>query len=207
MTEQKEKVNFTNHLRPRTLPVRAVSIFYTFCLGGLSFLAFVVLGITGILLMFHYHPSGSYNSVVNLASVIRYGALLRSLHYWAAQVMVVSVFLHMCRVVWTHSYRPPRELNWVIGVILLVLTLVLDFSGILLRGSQETASAAAVAVHILQIIPVIGSGLARIFFGPAGTTDQLVLYVWHCVALPAAAFWLQGYHFWRIRRDGGARPL
>ena len=203
--------NFTVHLRPRSVPERALALFYTFCLGGVSFLAFLVLGTTGILLMFHYQPgpTAGYNSVLNLASVITYGPLFRNLHFWAGQLMVLTVVLHMLRVVWTHAYRPPRELNWVVGVSLLVLTLTLDFTGYLLRGSQESGAAATVAVHLLQLLPGIGNNWAVSFLGrpSALSGSTLAVYVWHCVALPGLTFHLQSYHFWRIRKDGGVKPL
>ncbi|AFM42163.1 hypothetical protein Desaci_3267 [Desulfosporosinus acidiphilus SJ4] len=203
--------SFVDHLRPRSIPERALSVFYTFCLGGLSFLAFLMLGVTGLLLMFHYQPGEStgYSSVLTLGSVIPYGGIIRNLHYWSAQLMVVTVNLHMVRVVWTHSYKPPKQLNWLVGVGLLVLVLVLDFTGYLLIGSQESGAAATVAANILKQIPVLGTALAHIALGEptALSGSTLVVYVWHCVALPFAALWLQLYHFWRIRRDGGVRPL
>lgn len=161
--------------------------------------------------MFHYQPGEStgFSSVLNLTSVIPYGSILRNLHYWAAQIMVITVNLHMVRVIWTHSYKPPKQLNWLVGVSLLILVLTLDFTGYLLVGSQESGAAATVAVHILSLIPGIGMILARIFFGmpSALSGSTLAVYVWHCVALPTAAMYLQLFHFWRIRRDGGVRPL
>ena len=203
--------NFVNHIRPNSLPERALSFFYTFCLGGLSFLAFLTLGVTGLLLMFHYQPgeSTAFNSVVTISSVIPYGGLIRSLHYWAGQVMVVTVNLHMLRVVWTHSYKPPRQLNWLVGVGLLVLVLILDFSGYLLIGSQESGAAATIAFNSLRLLPGIGPSLAVMALGePSNLSGStLAVYVWHCVGLPFIALSLQLYHFWRIRRDGGVRPL
>jgi len=207
----KEQKNFVNHIRPGVVPSRALSVLYTFCLGGLSFLAFVVLGVTGLLLMFHYQPgeSNGYDSILTIASVIPYGGVIRNLHYWAGQLMVITVNLHMLRVVWTRSYKPPKQLNWLVGVALLILILFLDFTGYLLIGSQESGAAATVAVNILGLIPGMGTGLAQILFGEpsALSGSTLVVYVWHCVALPMVALLLQLYHFWRIRRDGGVRPL
>ena len=207
----KDQKNFVNHLRPGFISNGALSVLYTFCLGGLSFLAFVVLGMTGLLLMFHYQPGDStgFSSILTLASVIPYGGVIRNLHYWAGQLMVVTVNLHMLRVVWTRSYKPPKQLNWLVGVALLMLILLLDFTGYLLIGSQESGAAATVAVNILGFIPGIGTGLAQILFGEpsAVSGSTLVVYVWHCVALPMLALFLQLYHFWRIRRDGGVRPL
>jgi quinol-cytochrome oxidoreductase complex cytochrome b subunit len=135
--------------------------------------------------------------------------MIRNLHYWAGQLMVVTVNLHMLRVVWTHSYKPPKQLNWLVGVALLMLILFLDFTGYLLIGSQESGAAATVAVNILGLIPGLGIGLAQVLFGEpsAISGSTLVVYVWHCFALPMIALFLQLYHFWRIRRDGGVRPL
>lgn len=206
----KDSSNFVNHIRPRFVPEKALRVFYTFCLGGLSFLAFIVLGVTGLLLMFHYQPGeDAFSSILTISSVLPYGGVIRNLHYWAGQLMVVTVNLHMLRVVWTHSYKPPKHLNWVVGVVLLIFVLVLDFTGYLLIGSQESGVAATVAVNILGLIPGIGTGLAEFVFGEpsALSGSTLVVYVWHCVALPMAAFLFQLYHFWRIRRDGGVRPL
>lgn len=207
----KDQKNFVSHIRPRFVSSGALSVLYTFCLGGLSFLAFVVLGITGLLLMFHYQPGDNtgYDSILTIASVIPYGGVIRNLHYWAGQLMVVTVNLHMLRVVWTSSYKSPKQLNWLIGMALLILSLFLDFTGYLLIGSQESGAAATVAVNILGLIPGVGTGLAQVLFGEpsALSGSTLVVYVWHCVALPMVALLLQLYHFWRIRRDGGVRPL
>lgn len=203
--------NFINHMRPKLVAKKALQVSYTFCLGGISFLAFLLLGITGLLLMFHYQPgvNSGFDSIVNISSVIPYGGVIRSLHFWAGQMMVISVNLHMLRVVRTRSYLPPRQLNWLVGVALLIHTLLLDFTGYLLRGSQESGAAATVAVQILQLIPFAGTSLAQILFGgPSPVSGStLVVYVWHCFVYPLAAFWLQLWHFWRIRRDGGMRPL
>ena len=206
----KDTKNFVNHIRPRFVPDGALSVLYTFCLGGLSFLAFIVLGITGLLLMFHYQPGDAgFGSILTISSAIPYGGIVRNLHYWAGQFLVVAVNLHMLRVVWTHSYKPPKQFNWLVGVALLIFVLVLDFTGYLLIGSQESGAAATVAVNILGLIPFIGTGLAQILFGEPTTLSgsTLVVYVWHCVVLPMVAFLLQLYHFWRVRRDGGVRPL
>lgn len=207
----KNQTNFFNHIRPRYVAKGALSLVYTFCLGGLTFLAFLVLGITGLLLMFHYQPGEStgFNSILNLASVIPYGGVIRNLHFWAGQAMVVTVNLHMLRVVWTHSYKPPKQLNWLVGVGLLLLVLILDFTGYLLRGSQESGAAATVAVSILELIPGIGLPISQIFLGRPSALggSTLIVYVWHCFLFPLVALLLQLYHFWRIRKDGGVRPL
>lgn len=209
--ESAVKYTFMSHIRPRFLPEASVRVVYTVCLGGLSALSFIVLAITGLLLMFHYQPgeNTAFKSLLNLSSVIPYGGLIRNLHYWAGQIMVITVSLHMVRVVWTHSYKPPKQLNWLVGIGLLLLTLMMDFSGYLLRGSQEGGAAANVAVHISGLIPLVGAPIGQILFGRPSplSGSTLMVYVWHCLGLPTIAFWLQLYHFWRIRRDGGVRPL
>lgn len=202
--------NFINHIRPKFIAEEALRIRYTFCLGGLTFLAFIVLGLTGLLLMFHYQPGEeSFGSILTISSVLPYGGIIRNLHYWAGQLMVVTVNLHMLRVVWTRSYKPPKQLNWLVGAVLLLLILLLDFTGYLLIGSQESGAAATVAVNILKLIPGLGESLAQMFFGEPSplSGSTLVVYVWHCLVLPLIAFLLQLYHFWRVRRDGGVRPL
>lgn len=203
-------MGFWEHIRPRFVWSSAASFPYTFCLGGLSFLAFIVLAFTGLLLMFHYEPgSGSFNSILTIHSYIPFGDIIRSLHYWAGQIMVLTVTLHMLRVIWTKSYKPPRELNWVVGISLLILTLFLDFTGFLLRASQESTSAGTIAHNLVTLIPEVGLDLAYMIFGEPTSpgTSSLKVYVFHCVALPLSAFFLQGYHFWKIRKDGGAKPL
>lgn len=205
------RTTFISHIHPRFLPEAALKFVSTFCLGGLSALSFIVVVVTGVLLMFHYQPGENYafGSLLNLSSVIPYGAILRNWHYWSGQIMVISVSLHMIRVVWTHSYKPPKQLNWLVGIGLLLLTLFTDFTGYLLRGSQESGAAANVGVHIGQLIPLIGKPISQIFLGQPSplSGSTLTVYVWHCLGLPTIAFWLQLYHFWRIRRDGGVRPL
>ncbi|MEA4900898.1 cytochrome b N-terminal domain-containing protein [Desulfitobacterium sp.] len=206
-----ERTTFISHIHPRFVSEAALKFVSTFCLGGLSALSFLVLAITGVLLMFHYQPgeNSAFSSLLNLSSVIPYGAILRNWHYWSGQIMVISVSMHMIRVVWTHSYKPPKQLNWLVGIGLLLLTLFMDFTGYLLRGSQESGAAANVAVHLSQLIPMMGQPIAQIFFGKPSplSGSTLMVYVWHCVGLPVIALGLQLYHFWRVRRDGGVRPL
>ncbi|MDP9375400.1 MAG: cytochrome b N-terminal domain-containing protein, partial [Chloroflexota bacterium] len=119
------------HLHPVRLRRHALAIPYTFCLGGLSFFMFLLLTVTGVMLMFYYIPSTAitpegnvqaYQNMIDLQSSVTLGMLLRNMHRYAAHAMVIVVFLHMCRVFYTGSYKPPREFNWVIGVILLFLT-------------------------------------------------------------------------------------
>ena len=206
---KQEKDSFTVHIRPRQIRSGTLRFRATFCLGGLSFLAFIVLTITGVLLLFYYQPGDrAFASLSELDSALSYGGLVRSLHFWAGQMMVASVFLHMVRVVWSRAYRPLRELNWITGVALFGLTVMLDYSGYLLRGGQESGAAASVGKNLLTSLPG-GQALATAFFGQPSPLNgsTLSMFVWHIFILAGVAGFLQMFHFWRVRRDGGVRPL
>lgn len=206
---RRQQTSLWQHIRPQRISSKSLRFKATFCLGGLSFLSFLILLGTGMLLLFNYQPGEkAYSSLVEINSVLPYGALIRSLHFWAGQFMVISIFLHMVRVVVSHAYRPPRELNWVIGVLLLGLTLIMDYSGYLLRGDQEGGAAASVGKSLLQVIPG-GKALSFIFFGNPSplNSSTLHLYIWHSFVLAWVISVLQMYHFWRIRRNGGIRSL
>ena len=113
------------HLHPVRLPKHAVKLKFTWCMGGLSFFIFLILTISGILLMFYYRPTieYAYTDIIDLAEQVPFG-IMRELHRWGAHAMVITVWLHMFRVFMTGSYKPPREFNWAVGVILLLLTLL-----------------------------------------------------------------------------------
>ena len=126
------------HLHPTRIHRTHVKITHTYCLGGLTFFLFLGLTVTGVLLMFYYVPSveRAYQDIAALETNVRFGLLMRNMHRWMAHGMVILVFLHMMRVFYTGAYKPPREFNWVVGVILLVLTLLLCFTGYLLPWDQ-----------------------------------------------------------------------
>ena len=115
------------HLHPVKVSRKAMKITYTWCLGGLSFFLFLVLTITGVFLMFYFVPEQTvaYNNIQQINSAVVFGELVRNMYRWAAHLMVICVWLHMYRVFLTGSYKKPREFNWNVGVILLVLTLLL----------------------------------------------------------------------------------
>ena len=133
--------NVLYHLHPVKMKRHGLKLTYTFCLGGLSFFLFILLTITGIYLMFFYRPAAelgsaaAYTDMQNIRTSVFFGDLVRNLHRWGAHLMVFSVTLHMARVFYTGSYKPPREFNWVVGV-LLFLTLGLSFTGYLLPWDQ-----------------------------------------------------------------------
>ncbi len=147
------------HLHPTRLHRTHVKITHTYCLGGLTFFMFLVLTVTGVLLMFYYVPdvNRAYQDIAALETNVKFGLLMRNLHRWTAHAMVILVFLHMMRVFYTGAYKPPREFNWVVGVILLVLTLVLSFTGYLLPWDHlhvialPLLAAIFMAVHFWRI--------------------------------------------------------
>ncbi len=198
--------NFLYHLHPPTIPAREASFRYTFGLGGISLLLFLALAVSGALEMFVYEPTvaGAANSVRYITYLAPFGWLLRNIHYWAGQMMVGTVILHMGRVVLSGGYKG-RGKNWLIGLALLTLTLLLDFTGYVLRWDQDTAWALQIGTNLLRTIPAAGPWLYRLIVGgPAvGPATLLRFYAWHIFGLALLAFVLLAWHIFRVRRDGG----
>jgi quinol-cytochrome oxidoreductase complex cytochrome b subunit len=200
------------HLHPTRIHKTHVKITHTYCLGGLSFFMFLGLTVTGVMLMFYYVPSvdRAYTDIAALETNVRFGMLIRNLHRWMAHAMVLTVLLHMMRVFYMGAYKPPREFNWVVGVILLVLTLLLSFTGYLLPWDQLALWAITVGTNIAGAAPVLGGESRFVLIGgfEVGPNALIRFYTLHVIALPLLAAIFMSVHFWRIRRDGGlARPL
>ncbi len=189
-------------VRERSLRVRA-----TYYLGSFSFLLFLVLTITGILLMLYYHPAvpQAYRDMKDLRFVVSSGVFLRNLHRLAAQAMVLAVFWHMFHVFYRGGYRPPHEFNWVVGVVLLLLTLFLSYTGYLLPWDQLAFWAITVGTNIISAMPVLGKKTRFLLLGGnlVGENALLRFYVLHCVILPLLAVVFIAVHFWRVQKDGG----
>jgi len=218
--------NFVLHLHPVSIKKHAVRPGFTWCMGGITFFLFLVETITGVLLMFYYRPTieWAYNDMLALRDVVSLG-VLRELHRWGAHAMVITVMLHMYRVFLTGSYKHPREFNWVVGVLLLLLTLLLSFTGYLLPWDQLAMWAITVGSNMARAVPLVGHEGPGQQMLTAGGVDMITsgsdaryallgaravgeetlnrFYVLHCVAIPLFASFLMGLHFWRIRKDGG----
>lgn len=184
---------------------------WTFCFGGISFFLFLVLVVTGILLMLYYRPTTAeaYKSVVLITNVVPYGWLIRGLHHWAANLMVLMVMLHMVKVFFYGAYKPPRDFNWVVGVILLILTLAFGFSGYLLPWNQVSFWATTVVTDATGAFPLIGEYL-KYFIRGGPELSQLTLsrfYTLHVIILPAATAVLLFLHFGMLRKQGISGPL
>jgi quinol-cytochrome oxidoreductase complex cytochrome b subunit len=199
--------NVLYHLHPVKVKRHAVKVSYTLCLGGMSFFLFILLTVTGIFLMFFYRPTTatSWNDIRTLETAVTFGSLVRNMHRWAAHLMVLTVFLHMCRVFYHGAYKAPREFNWVIGVILLTLTLLLSFTGYLLPWDQLALWAVTVGTNMMGYTPVFGSSVKYVLLGSQQIGDQTLLrwYVLHVLLLPFVIVIFMAVHFWRVRKDGG----
>jgi quinol-cytochrome oxidoreductase complex cytochrome b subunit len=195
------------HLHPVRVRQHAVKFAYTFCLGGLSFFLFLVLTITGVYLMFFYVPSttSAYSDILNLQTRVAFGLITRNVHRWGAHLMVFFVFLHMMRIFYHGAYKPPREFNWVVGVLLLFLTIALSFTGYLLPWDQISYWAITIGASMAAYTPLIGTPIKLVIFGglEVGQNTLLRFYVLHIVALPLIMAIFMAVHFWRIRKDGG----
>ena len=215
------------HLHPTKIRRHALRLRFTWCMGGITFLLFLILTVTGVILMFYYRPTGeyAYHDMKYLQFDVPFGMIMRNMHRWGAHAMVIAVWLHMFRVFMTGSYKPPREFNWNVGVILLVLTLLLSFTGYLLPWDQLAIWAITVGSNMARATPFLGyegpgAQLLRLGDVPlihayddarfallggsfVGEGALLRFYVLHCVGLPLGIAVLMAVHFWRVRKDGG----
>ncbi|MBI2955910.1 MAG: cytochrome b N-terminal domain-containing protein [Acidobacteria bacterium] len=209
------------HLHPAKINRDAVRYSFTWGMGGLTFYLFLVLTFTGVLLMYYYHPTKAqaFRDILYLEHDVPFGKLLRNMHRWAAHLMIITVWLHMFRVFLTGSYKRPREFNWCIGVILMVLTLLLSFTGYLLPDDQLGFWAVTVGTNMARATPLLGhEGPFGAQLGMTPYNDVrfallggsivdanalLRAYIWHCIAIPLLAAIFMGVHFWRVRKDGG----
>jgi quinol-cytochrome oxidoreductase complex cytochrome b subunit len=199
--------NLFLHIHPVKVNVRAIAFTRTFYLGGLSAAAFFILVVTGIFLMFYYHPSvpRAYEDMKDLQFVVYMGPFLRNLHRWAAHAMVALVLLHVVRVFFYGAYRPPREFNWVIGVMLLLVTILLSYTGYLLPWDQLAYWGVTVGTNMADAVPGMGQYIKFLLLGGHAVNENALLrfYVLHCVVLPALLVLLLSVHIWRVRKDGG----
>ncbi|MDP6510638.1 MAG: cytochrome b N-terminal domain-containing protein [Dehalococcoidia bacterium] len=200
------------HFHPVKVKTNTLRPAYTLGLGIMSLFLFLILIFTGGVLTFLYLPTieQAYVFIQELHTSVPFGALMRNAHRWAAHLMVLAVFLHMMRVFYTGGYKHPREFNWVLGVILLVITFLLSFTGYLLPWDQLSFWAITVGTNIAGYTPFMGAEVRAFLLGSTTVGGEALLrfYVLHVVLLPALLIILLGVHFWRIRKDGGlSAPL
>lgn len=208
------------HLHPVKVRRDAMKVTYTWGLGGMSFLLFLILTVTGVFLMFYYRPTPihAYLDMKDLEFAHFFGGILRNMHRWSAHAMVIVVILHMVRVFLTGAYKTPREFNWGIGVVLLVFTLLLSFSGYLLPWDQLALWAVTVGTNMASATPLLGAegpfsivtvtNDARfLLLGGTQVGDNALLrfYVFHCIFFPLIFAIFVIVHLWRIRKDAFSR--
>lgn len=184
---------------------------WTYCFGGMTFFLFVLQAATGILLTLYYRPTpeGAYESVRHISSQVSFGWLIRGIHHWGSTAMIAMVLMHMLRVYFHAAYKSPRELNWVVGVCLLGITLAFGFTGYLLPWDQLSYWATTVGSQIAGAVPILGDPLLlMVRGGPTVSGETLTrFYSAHVIILPLAAIVLLVFHFLMIRRQGISEPL
>jgi quinol-cytochrome oxidoreductase complex cytochrome b subunit len=205
--------NLLLHWFPAKVTKASLSFGYSFWLGTTSAVLFALLTLTGMILMFLYVPSveRAYQSIKDIEFVVSFGWYLRAVHRIAAHLMVAVVFLHMVRVFLTAAYRngvavqQNRPLNWIVGVVLLLCTLLLSFTGYLLPWDQLAYWAITVGTNIASAAPIVGERMRFLLLG--GTTIEqntlIRFYVMHCFFLPVIVLFLFAWHMWRVRKDHG----
>ena len=199
--------SFIHHLHPPTIPARQARLRYTLAAGGVAvFLSFILL-VTGLLEMFYYIPTPEQasTSIQTITFLVPYGNLVRNLHFWSAQLLVIITIFHLLRVVLTGSYAALRRFNYLLGMGLLVLVILLDFTGYVLRWDEGVRWALVTGTNLVQSIPFIGNGLYTILVGGSqpGQATLIRFFGWHILGLSLIAGILVGWHIFRVRRDGG----
>jgi quinol-cytochrome oxidoreductase complex cytochrome b subunit len=199
--------SFFHHLHPPTIPAAQARWRYTLGAGGTAIFLMLVLGLTGILEMFYYvpNPDKAALSVQTITYLVPFGGLVRNLHYWAAQLLLVVIAIHLLRVIFTASYRQPRSFNYLLGLALFVLSSLFDFTGYILRWDIDVCWPLVTGTNLLKTIPLIGDFLFRITVGggQACSTALLRFYTWHIFGLTIVVTILGVWHAFRVRRDGG----
>jgi ubiquinol-cytochrome c reductase cytochrome b subunit len=197
--------SFWYHIRPRALPVEATAWYYTFGLGWMSFFFFVLEAITGAILMVYYTPSPlqAYADMQKIISDVPLGRLLRNMHRLGAHFMVAVVILHMMRTYFTASYKAPRQFIWVTGIVLLIMTLVLSFSGYLLPWDQLAYWAVTIGSSMADAAPLFGSAANLLLRGGVdiGAGTLLRFYLLHVFALPALTILFISIHYYAVRKQ------
>jgi quinol-cytochrome oxidoreductase complex cytochrome b subunit len=195
------------HLHPAKVNESSLWFNRTFGLGGMAALLIIIQVITGILLRFYYSasPAEAYDSIVFLKNQVLFGQFIRNIHHWSGVFLLMTAFLHFLRVFFTGAYRDSRKINWLFGLVLLLLIVFSNFTGYLLPWDQLAYWAITVGTTIISYLPFIGDGLRTLIIGGkelnAGTLQTF--YTFHTAVLPFLLLVLVLYHFWRVRKAGG----
>jgi quinol-cytochrome oxidoreductase complex cytochrome b subunit len=195
-------------LAHKTVPVHSATIWYYF--GGITLFLFVIQVLTGMLLLLYYRPSPSeaYESVQFIMTRVEFGWLVRSIHSWSANLMILAAFIHMFSVVFLHAYRRPRELTWLSGIALLGLALAFGFSGYLLPWNTISYFATKVGTDMAAAVPVVGHSIARFLRGgdEVGGGTLTRFFGFHVAVLPGITTLLLLFHLALVQKHGMSSP-
>ncbi|MFT3894707.1 MAG: cytochrome b N-terminal domain-containing protein [Anaerolineales bacterium] len=205
--KQPARPNFFHHLHPPAIPAEQARFRYTLAAGGLAVFLSLILFVTGLLEMYYYVPTPDQAaiSIENIDVLVPFGKLIRNLHYWSAQFLVLVATIHLLRVVLTGANASKRRFNHLLGTGLFAIILLLDFTGYILRWDEGIHWALLVGANLLKTIPWIGDGLYQFVIGGSepGTATLTRFYAWHIFGLTTFAIVLIVWHIFRVRRDGG----
>jgi quinol-cytochrome oxidoreductase complex cytochrome b subunit len=194
--------------RKKKVPVHRHTLWYY--LGGMTLFLFMVQVGTGILLLIYYRPSAeeAYESIQFLMAEVQFGWLIRSIHHWAANLMIVALFLHLFSVLLLKAYAKPRELTWLSGFVLFALSLTFGFTGYLLPWNELAYFATRVGTQIIAVVPVVGESMLRVLRGGDDVTGATLtrFYAVHVAILPAIAMVMLGMHLYLVQRHGMSTP-
>jgi len=199
--------NFALHFRPLSVPERALDFPLNLGLGVMATVLVFLLFASGLMLKFTYEPTltGAHDSITYLIETVPFGQLLRNLHRWSANGLLMVVFLHFLRVFYTGAFAAPRQLNWVVGLVLFAAVVLSNFTGYLLPWNQTAYWAVTISTSMLDYIPAVGTGLREWILGGSepGPKTLVNFYAIHTALLPALLLFFIPFHFWRIRRANG----
>ena len=199
--------NFFHHLHPPTIPAAQARWRYTLGAGGTAIFLMVVLIITGALEMFYYIPTpgDAALSIQTITYLVPFGGLIRNIHFWSAQLLIIVSAVHLVRVIFTGAYMPPRRFNYLLGLVLFVFFILLNFTGYILRWDTGIQWALVVGTNLIKTIPLVGNAFYLILIGGTqpGSATLIRFYAWHIFGLAIVTVILIGWHAFHIRRDGG----
>ena len=195
------------HFRPRKVPERTLELTLTWGLGGMALVLILLLFGTGLLLKFIYQPfpGRAYESILHLQQNVLFGQLIRNVHHWSANILLIVAFFHFLRVFFTGAFHAPRQFNWIIGLGLFLFVLLSSFTGYLLPWDQLSFWAITICTGMLDYVPAAGLWLQKLIRGGSevGPSTLANFYAIHTAILPFALIVLMPFHFWRIRKAGG----
>ena len=185
---------------------------FVYCFGGLTFFVVVIQVLSGMFLTMYYVPDieNAWKSVYYLQTQVAHGQIVRGMHHWGASVVIVMLLLHTLRVFFQGAYKKPRELNWMVGVLLFFVMLGLGFTGYLLPWDNKAYFATQVGLQMAEQVPFVGEYILTLLAGDPNIVGAQTLtrfFAIHVFFLPAALFGLLAVHFILIRRQGIAGPL